>query len=911
MGEVYRARDTRLNRDVAIKVSQERFSDRFEREARAVAALNHPNICTLFDVGPNYVVMELIDGESPKGPLPLDETLRIMRQIADALDAAHEKGIIHRDLKPGNIKIKPNGMVKVLDFGLAKNVELISGDPETSPTLTASPTHAGEIMGTAAYMSPEQACGKAVDKRADIWAFGVVFYELLTGRRPFHGEGLTATLASVMKDRPDLGSVPIQARSVLERCLEKDPKKRLRDIGDAWIAIDGAAASEMPPTDTGNRGLLLAWGIAAALAVGLGIVGLVEWRRGPLSDRGPVTRLTMELSPSKGLNPDGFGRPNFNAIAITPDGSTVIFCALDPGDASGTDKFWRLYRRAIDQMESVAIPGTEGAIVIFLKPDGQWVGFWADGKLEKVSLKGGPPFTICEAGVPWGASWSSADTIIFAGILGDLMQVPAKGGTPQVFLKRDPSRGEMYSTPAFLPDGKTLLYTVRTSQNWDEAQIVARRLDTGEQNPLIRGGRMRVMFPLDTLLYMHNAVLMAQQFDAHRIQVVGSPVAMLEGVLQAVNVPNLGRKTGMGEFAISSSGSLIYAAGGTYPPQVGKLLRVDRNGNEFELDAPNGSYQNPRVSPDGLKLAVVKREEKQRGGNIWVLDLFAQSWKRLTADGYDINPVWSPDGKRVLFNSATEINSIAADGSDVGEVIFSADPGEPTSWSADGKIAYIERSGHPWQIWTRPVLGNAAPEPFADSKFSFTDAHFSPDGHWMAYNSVETDRNEIWVRAFPPVGEKYRISSNGGINVVWGRNQRELFYLAPTPSDKVQVMGVDIAPVPPFKSGRPHQLFEGSYQTTGPTGNFDVTPDSQHFILCRDVTPPPQLISKLTVVLNCSTNCGGEHLKRNNQQTESRSIVGKPLFAPFGRSANSNALPPDRAKLHCTRPFCCGSPLVG
>jgi serine/threonine protein kinase len=631
MGAVYRATDTKLGREVAIKVLPRSFAEdadriaRFNREAKVLASLNHPNIAQIYGIEERALVMELVPGQTLTRPLPIETALNYAQQIAGALEAAHERGIIHRDLKPANVVVTPEGVVKLLDFGLAA-VTPVSADRLSPPTVTNQPVRSGIIMGTAAYMSPEQAAGKPVDKRADVWSFGVVLWELLTGHRLFEADTVSLTLANVVRSAIDFTQLPRETpseiRRLLRRCLDRDVKNRLRDIGEARIAIDAPLAGEVTPDvpssparqdgDSQGRGRWLWPVVAAALAVAVAALAFFEWRRGPQSDRGSVTRLTMELAPTEGLIPDAFNRPSSSAIAIAPDGNTVVFSALNPGASLNPRTLYppgsvfKLYRRSLDQTENVAIPGTEGALNPFFSPDGQWIGFWVDGKLKKVSLSGGPPFTICDAppgainrGL-WGASWGSTDTIVFAGYNRDLRQVPAKGGTPQAFLRRDPEKGELYSTPTFLPDGKTLLYTVRTSENWAHAQIVA-RLDTGEQRVLIQGGADARYVPTGHLLYMQNAVLMAVPFDARRVQLAGAPVAMLDGVMQAVNRPNPGFESGMGQFAASASGTLVYAAGGIQPPYTKTLLRVrhelasgEKDGLEFDAFRELESMPDPQ-----------------------------------------------------------------------------------------------------------------------------------------------------------------------------------------------------------------------------------------------------------------------------------------------------------------------------
>ncbi len=869
MGVVYRGEDLTLGRQVALKFLPfpsdglpDSVLERFEREARAASALNHPHICTVHSVdnfaGEPVIVMELAEGETleaslARGPLRQGEAVAFAIQIAGALAEAHRKGIVHRDLKPANIMLTKSG-VKVLDFGLAKMERpIMDGD--------RSVRQPGLVLGTPRYMSPEQAQGKETDARTDIFSFGVMLYEMFSGKRPFP--------SGDFEPEPPTLDPPALDRLV-RRCLAMEADERWQSASDLkveleWLAETGAAPAipqgALKPGDI--RRPWLAWSAAAAATVFLVVVALLEWRRGPLSDRS-LTRLTMELAPAEALTPDAFGRPSSTAIAIAPDGNSVVFSAVNPGVSINPraifapSSLFKLYRRALDQTESVAIPGTEGALGPFFSPDAQWVGFWADGKLKKVALSGGPPFTICYAPAPssrglHGASWSSIDTIVFVAYAGDLMQVPAKGGTPQVFLRRDPAKGELYSTPELLPDGRTLLYTVRTSENWAAAQIVA-RLDTGEQRVLIQGGADARYVPTGHLLYMQDAVLMAVPFDARRVQLAGAPEAMLDGVMQAVNRPYPGYETGMGQFAASASGNLIYATGGIHPPHLTTLLRVDRNGKETELNAPKGVYGGPRVSPDGRRLALFKNGEASRLPDIWVLDLLTGNGTRLTSEGTNIFPLWSPDGRRLLFTGGpgrTQILSIAADGSGAPAIVVTGKgPEIPASWSVGGKLAYLENRDGKRQILIRSMSRDGASEPFSDSKFNFQEAQFSPDGHWMAYVSNENGRNEVWVRAFPGPGEKYPISSGGGRNLVWARDQSELFYLGLEPSGKNRMMAVHISPSAAFKFGQPRQLFEGDYEDAIPLRSYDITPDGQHFIMLRNEPPADQPVTKLTVVLN-------------------------------------------------------------
>ena len=836
MGEVYRACDTRLGREVAIKISAEEFSTRFEREARAVAALNHPNICTLHDVGPNYLVMELVQGDTlaarlKKGALPMSQVLEYGAQIADALAAAHAKGITHRDLKPGNIMLTKSGM-KVLDFGLAR----MEGAP--GETLTASHI----VMGTPAYMAPEQREGKEADARSDIYSLGLVLYEMATGERAYEA----AELRTLQ---------PLALERVVKTCLAKDPDERFQSALDVkrilgWSG-EPPAADKLPASRSRKLWSWFGW-IAAALLVAIALWALWRTER---SAAGSVAHLTMDVAPAEMLGPAlTFSRADFTAVAFSPDGKTVVFTAVA---SSSTPVRSRLYKRALDQGSATAIPGTDGALDPFFSPDGQWVGFFnGTGKLKKVPLGGGPPVTICDVsgtGGHSGADWGSTGTIVIATTAAGLVQVRAAGGPLQALLKPDAARPPeiFYSTPHFLPDGKTLLFTKRSSTNWDEAQIVALRLDTGEQRALITGGADARYVPTGHLVFMQNGVLMAVPFDARRLKLAGQPVAMLDGVMQSVNMPNLGSESGVGQFAISGAGHLIYASGGIAAPRLQTLVRRDRKGIETELRAPKGAYVSVRVSPDGQRIAIARMADASLGGDIWVIDINTGISTRLTTQGTNFFPLWSLDGKRVFFSGGagfTQLLSVAADGSGTVETAVTGKLRlDPASWN--GKwLVYLEAHPSQYQIWTRPTSEREEPKRVVESEFSLMDGQLSPDGHWMAFRSNESGIYEVYVQAFP-AGEKHRISTNGGLSPAWSRNGRELFYLAPVAAGKLAMMAVDFATGGTYKAGVPHELFEGDLGTSFPLRNYDVTPDGQ-FIMLRTEPLPDQRVTKLNVVLN-------------------------------------------------------------
>jgi Tol biopolymer transport system component/predicted Ser/Thr protein kinase len=806
MGEVYRAVDTRLKRTVAIKVAKENFGERFEREARAIAALNHPNICTLYDVGPNYLVMELIEGPTlaeriKQGPVPLEEALGIAKQIADALEAAHEKGVVHRDLKPGNIKIKPDGMVKVLDFGLAKQ----SRDREEAVTET---TEAGMILGTAAYMSPEQAQGKPLDKRADIWAFGVVLYEMLTGRRMFQGETASDTLAAVMTKEPEWERVPAKVQRLLKRCLEKDPQKRLRDISGVGLLLEEA------PQATGPRHSRVPWVVAAALLVGVAIWG---WLHTPPAEPRPVTRWTMTLPDDPWLLGSG--------LAISRDGTRLAYA----GQTGGSSRIWV---RMLDQPEGKPIPGTEGGLRPFFSPDGQWLAYFTGlvGPLKKVPVTGGTPITLCDSASFFGGSWGEDGSIIFT-VNGALTRVSASGGKCEDLTKADPQKREFHRWAQILPGGESILFTIGTGGLFDSARIAVLDLKSGGIRVLVNGGSSGRYVPSGYLVYVRGGAMFAIPFDLKRLVVTGSEIPVIERVFYNPT-------GGFADYTFSDSGLLVYRAE-TRAVTEGTLEWLDRKGATQALPAPRQHYLGVRLSPDGQRAAMAISDRAGGIFDIWIYDLPRGALTRLTSVGLNENPVWAPDGRHVAFRTrAGGILWAPADGSGRPELLLPSqgalDPGaaaRPDSWTPDGKMLVYD-SGFSRHIWMVPMPGappvsrsESKPQLFLDTSFNESDGQVSPDGRWVAYTSDESGSYQVYVRPFPGPGARTSISIEGGQEPRWSHDGRELFY---RDAGKKQLMAVDIQSNPVFRAGQPRALFE--LRTT----SWDVAPDGKRFLVVKE-----------------------------------------------------------------------------
>jgi len=925
MGEVYRATDTKLKRQVAIKIlppslaaDHDRLA-RFQREAEVLASLNHPNIAAIYGLeeGPaaldgaqgreaghhvRALVMELVEGEDlsqrmARGAIPLDEALPIAKQIAEALEYAHEHGVVHRDLKPANIKLTSDGAVKVLDFGLAKAMgpaeaghhvstgEDVRGvrlqaDLTHSPTITTpAMTQAGMILGTAAYMSPEQAKGKAVDKRTDIWSFGVVLFEMLTGRRAFDGEDMTEVLGAVVRLEPLWDAlppdVPPPVRTLLQSCLVKDPRRRVADISTALFVLDKVASltapavtpSVGPATSSASRGRLMwmaALAVAAAVIVALAIPAVRHLREKPSSAM-RVVSFTMDLAPADRLGPTSFyGRPVVTAFAISPDGATIVF----GGEVTAPSPTTMLYRRPLAEAQAVRIPGTEGAEYPFFSPDGQWVGFAAGNKLKKVALSGGPPIDLCDftfAGRIDGASWGPSGVIAFA--RQGLWTVSDSGGKPgAVFLTPSPqafSMGSMHwasvDAPHMLPDGQTALFTEAPSLKWEEAHVDAIDLTTKQRKTLLTNAADARYSPTGHLVFVRNAALLAVPFDTTRVEVTGAPVPLLAGVMQSTNAVGPQYETGMGQFALSASGVLVYASGDRYPTPTSILLRVDRKGVDTRLAEVKGYLAGLRLSSSGSRVVAFKGGDGSLASDIWMYDLPSGTPTRLTSTGEETWPLFSLDSKSVAFLKDGRnggIYSLPLNGSATPQRIIEPTPGVvAASWSPDGKwLAYLQTVGNVPQIFVRPIRDGkpdaGEPRQFSPSTFTQRDAEFSPNSRWIAYTSNESGASEVYVQAFPGPGERHRISSDGGTNPAWSRNGGELFYLSrPKPGAPTRsMMAVDFSTTGDFKASVPHLLFEGLYDSTTPLRSHDVTPDGQ-FIMSRPQRPPDQPVTKLNVVL--------------------------------------------------------------
>jgi eukaryotic-like serine/threonine-protein kinase len=876
MGEVYRARDTRLDRDIAIKILPEAFAAdagrvaRFQREAKVLAALNHPHIAAIYGLedadGVKALLMELVEGDDlaqrlTRGAIPLGEALSIAKQIAEALEAAHEQGIIHRDLKPANIKVRSDGTVKVLDFGLAKAFDATSSSSPSaamSPTISIFATQAGVIMGTAAYMPPEQAKGRPVDKRADLWSFGCVLFEMLTGHRPFEGETISDVLARIIEREPDWNALPAKTprsiRTLLRRCLEKDPKRRLDSAAVARLEIEEASTtsttSGVRDSDTGGRA---GWPLrtvvpVAVVAVAIGALTMWTAMRPAPAPPALVSRFAITLPPAQPL---AFSI-NDRDVALSADGTRIAYTAGDQA---------QLMVRALDQLEAVPLQGITNARAPFLSPDGRWIGFFDQldeglttgpvvqrGALKKVSTSGGPPIAIWQlTGASRGASWGPDDSIVFAtsDLSTGLLRVRAAGGEPEVLTKPDPAKGERdHYFPSVLPGARGVLFTI-TAGGAGGSQVAVLDLKTGQRRTLIRSGGQAEYIETGHLVYSDGGALWAVRFDLETLNVHGDPVPLVQQVL------TLGAAT----FTISRRGTLLYV-----PVDSGKsrsLVWVNRQGAEEPIAAPPRGYVSARLSPDGTRVALQIFDASHE---IWTWDFARAKLTRLTfSPPSNFGPLWTTDGRRIIFGSPRDAPSRsnlfwqASDGTGKDErLTTSAQQQRANAISPDGTRLVLEEAtaAGSYDFMLLSLTGARRVEPLLQTPFDERNAAISPDGRWMAYESNESGRFQIYVRPFPNVADAHYEISNGR-TPVWSPTGRELFFV-----NRTSIMAVTVQLTPTFSAGNPTKLFDapsimldGRFIGTGTHRTYDISRDGQRFLMIKVNAGPSERDAPLATMI--------------------------------------------------------------
>jgi serine/threonine-protein kinase len=862
MGEVYRARDVKLNRDVAIKILPDHLASdperlaRLHREAQVLAALNHPQIAHIHGLedanGVPALVLELVEGATlaerlSRGPLPLSESIEVARQIADGLEAAHEKGIIHRDLKPANVMITADGTVKLLDFGLAKAVSGNGPEPDLSMVTTAN-TEAGVVLGTAAYMSPEQARGRPVDKRTDIWAFGCVLFEMLSGRRPFAGETLSDTIAGILTLEPDWkclpADLPANLKVLLRRCLEKDAKSRLRDIGDARIELDDAKDAPAGlitrdrPTGVTRR---TAIATLAGAAAGAAATGALTIGRSRSASGRQLTRFALTM-PAGEVHLASFN----SRLGISRNGRLLAYNTAPAPP--------RLYIRSLDDLEPKLIKEAAGGFAPFFSPDDRSIGFIsAPLGIRRAALSGGAPQTVCLLQPGFGgATWADDDTIyLVAETPGGLLRVPSSGGQPTEIFPIDAASGDfMFKFPQALPGGKAVLLTVASASidSFDDASIVAVSVDSRKRKVLIEGGTSP-RYAAGHLLYCRNGALLAVRFDPDRLEVTGQPFTAMEGILMS-------RNTGQANFDVAGTGDLVFVPGQA-EGGARSLVWVDRNGKAERVPLPTQSYLHPRLSPDGHKLAI---EIEGSSHDIHVYDFASGVLTNITTDGISHWPVWSADGRHIGYRSGPmgrfQLWQVPADRSRAPHQLAAGGASQSAeSYSPDGRtIAYtVIGPDAPPRVTIVPLEGDRTPRPLDDGKYAQGSPKFSPDGRWLAYCSNESGRPQVYVQALPGPGAKIQVSTDGGTDPVWRRSGGELFY-----RNGDSMMAVSVTTGPSFTSGRPRELWKGHYShgmssSCGPAGptssNYDVTTDGERFLMIKDDDQDSAVSRQIVVVL--------------------------------------------------------------
>ena len=867
MGEVYRARDTRLGRDVALKVLADAVGGdpdrlaRLHREAQVLAALNHSNIAHIYGLeesdGRRALVLEYVDGPTlaeriARGPIALDEAIPIARQVVDALESAHEQGIVHRDLKPANVKLRPDGTVKVLDFGLAK-VMHDEAALATAPGLSRSPTIttpamtlAGVVLGTAAYMAPEQAKGRPADKRSDVWAFGCILYEMLSGQRTFGGDDVADTLAFVLTKEPDWSVLPPDTpdpiRKLLRRCLQKDRRRRLADICDARIDIDEAV--DAPAAEAGTvarrQGLAarvgVAWTITGIAVVALAAIGLASLRR-PLPADPAIVRFT--ITPPEGWtlanSLNRYGAANA-PVAVSPDGR---FVALLARNADGRVRLWV---RSLDALAERELPDSDGATGPFWSPDSRFVGFFADGKLKKIDVAGGSAITLCSAQSFNGASWGRGGVILFAqaGVTGGpILKVSASGGDPTPVTRLE-NNESFHLRPSFLPDGRHFFYRAASS---GLGAIYLASLDSPDRVVMVAApDASNVMYANGYLLHLRDAMLMAQPFDLERLRSTGEPVPVAEQLQILSNYAI---------YSASDTGVLAFAAGAGAAGL--QLAWLDRSGTKQPAVEQRDFYNDVTLSPDGARASasIGSRDQSRVGArDVWLIDLVHGRPSRFTFDpGRAFESAWSPDGRRIVFNSSRnghlDLFVKASNGAANEELLFADQQDKhPTSWSRDGRYLLYSTSENGGDLWVLPMTGDHKPYRFTHTPANEAQARFSPDGRWVAYASNESGVGQVFVAPFPGPGGKQQVSSQRGSEPRWRHDGQELFYLA---GDNVLTAVEVDASADALRLGAERPLF--TLTTSAPRSPYDVAPDGR-FLATTLVQDSSSTTSSVTILVN-------------------------------------------------------------
>ena len=837
MGEVYKARDPRLDRTVALKVSKAEFTERFTREARMVAQLNHPHICTLHDVGPNYLVMEFVEGTPLKGPLPLEKAVEYAGQILDALDAAHRKGITHRDLKPANILVTKQG-IKLLDFGLAKQ----AGEAKPDDLTMASVTMAGQITGTLQYMSPEQLQGKEADARSDIFSFGCVLYEMLSGAKAFAGSSAASVIAGILEREPEpLKTTPPLDR-VIRTCLAKDPDARFQNARDLKTALLWSTESVGGPAATAavRPGWIV---VVAVLVAALGLALWAPWRARKPADR-PLMRLDLDLGPDRTVRA-GFG-PD---MVLSPDGARLAWLSQN-----------RLFTRRLDQPMATELTGTEGASGPFFSPDGQWIAFAAGGKLKKVSVTGSSVVALCDAPILYGGSWGEDGSIVAAlSLSSGLFRIPADGGAAAPLTKLDAGRGERsHRWPQILPGGKAVVFTSNTNvfSQYDDAAIEAVSLVDGRRKTLVKGGTygryLAASGSSGYLIYMSRGTLFAVPLDPAALEARGPAVPILE---QAA----FNSAVGAAKLDTSQSGALIYENGESSGGLV-TLKWLEEGGKTQPIIAKPGNYGRPSVSPDGRRIALEVLDGSSE--DIWVQDLERDTMTRLTFAGKGIQaPIWTPDGRFIVFQDPRGVSWARADGSGKPQSLLpSKGTVFPWSFTPDGKsMAYQEVLTGTNDLWSVPIEEDGAtlragkPEVLLQTPFDERYPAVSPDGHWLAYVSNESGNYEVYVRPFQETasgGGKWQVSSGGGSYPMWSRTGHQLFF---ENFDGHIMVAAWNATGNSFTAGKPGLWSERQLSNLINTSkNIDIAPDGKRFAVIMPVEQPGSQTarSRITLVEN-------------------------------------------------------------